>query len=143
MKSEKQVIQLHLPSKLGFEKVAMESAASVAKMMNFTQDRIEDLKTAVSEACINAIEHGNKQLETEKVIVTLTIDESKLKVDVEDKGNKFLPVTEKPDIQRKIDGKLPPRGWGMFLIKSLVDEVEFTSQGSGNVTAMIIYLHKK
>lgn len=143
MDSEKQIIQLHLPSKLGFEKIAMESAASVARMMNFTEDRVDDLKTAVSEACINAIEHGNKQAETEKVIVTLTFDESTLKVDVHDKGEKFSPVTEKPDIQKKIEGILPPRGWGMFLVKSLVDELEFSSQDGGNVTTMIIYLHRK
>ena len=52
--------QLHLPSTLGCEKVAMDFAASVAKSMNFPADRVEDLKTAVAEACTNAIEHGNK-----------------------------------------------------------------------------------
>jgi serine/threonine-protein kinase RsbW len=51
-------IELHIPSVIGFEKVAMECAASVAKKMGFTEDRIEDLKTAVAEACLNAIEHG-------------------------------------------------------------------------------------
>lgn len=54
-------IELHIPSVLGFERVAMETAASVAKKIGFTEDRIEDLKTAVSEACLNAIEHGNKK----------------------------------------------------------------------------------
>jgi len=42
------------------EKVAMDFAASVAKMRQFPEARIEDLKTAIAEACINAIEHGNK-----------------------------------------------------------------------------------
>lgn len=138
-----QIIQLHLPSILGFEKVAMESAASVAAIMGFTNDRIDDLRTAISEACVNAIEHGNKQVETEKVIVTLTIEESKLQVDVQDKGKQFLPEVGKPNIAKKIDGSLPPRGWGMFLIKSLMDEVSFSSQDDGNTTTMIIYLHKK
>ncbi|MCX6137760.1 MAG: ATP-binding protein [Ignavibacteriales bacterium] len=138
-----QIIQLHLPSILGFEKVAMESAASVAAIMGFTNDRIDDLRTAISEACVNAIEHGNKQVETEKVIVTLTIEESKLQVDVQDKGKQFLPEVGKPNIAKKIDGSLPPRGWGMFLIKSLMDEVAFSSQDDGNTTTMIIYLHKK
>ena len=53
-------IELHIPSIMGFEKIAMECSASVAKKMGFTEDRIEDLKTAVAEACLNAIEHGNK-----------------------------------------------------------------------------------
>lgn len=142
METATQTIQLHLPSILGFEKVAMESAASVAAIMGFTQDRVDDLRTAISEACVNAIEHGNKQVETEKVIVTLTIEESKLKVDVQDKGKQFQPEVGKPDMAKKIEGSLPPRGWGMFLIKSLMDEVAFSSQDGGNTTTMIIYLHK-
>jgi len=52
--------ELRLPTRLGFEKVAMNTAASVAQLMGFTEDRVEDLKTAVAEACINAIEHGNQ-----------------------------------------------------------------------------------
>ena len=38
----------------------MEKAAEVAREMGFSEDRIEDLKTAVSEACTNAIEHGHR-----------------------------------------------------------------------------------
>ena len=48
-------VEVRLPSRMGFEKVAMSTAASVAKLMGFREDRIEDLKTAVAEACINAI----------------------------------------------------------------------------------------
>ena len=52
-------VELKIPSELGYEKVAMAAAGSVAKKMGFTADRVDDLKTAVSEACINAIEHGH------------------------------------------------------------------------------------
>ncbi|MEE9213674.1 MAG: ATP-binding protein, partial [Thermodesulfobacteriota bacterium] len=38
----------------------MEQVATLAKEIGFSDDRIEDLKTAVSEACLNAIEHGNE-----------------------------------------------------------------------------------
>lgn len=53
-------IELHIPSRLGYEKIAMNTAASTARMMGFSDERVEDLKTAVAEACINAMEHGNK-----------------------------------------------------------------------------------
>ena len=59
---------------MGFEKVAMSTAASVAKLMGFREDRIEDLKTAVAEACINAIEHGNRLNEKLSVGVVLTCE---------------------------------------------------------------------
>jgi serine/threonine-protein kinase RsbW len=135
-------IELHIPSVLGFEKVALECAASVAKKMGFTEDRIEDLKTAVAEACLNAIEHGNKMDTGTKVGITLTIEESKLQVAVRDEG-KGVGEISSPSIESKIEGKDKTRGWGIFLIKSLMNEVKFEpSPEGGNVVKMIIYLEK-
>jgi len=135
-------IELHIPSVMGYEKVAMECAASVAQKMGFTEDRIEDLKTAVAEACLNAIEHGNKMDTNTKVGITLTVEESRLQVSVKDQG-KGIDQVPSPSIENKIQGKDQPRGWGIFLIKRLVNEVTFEpSPEGGNVTKMVIYLEK-
>jgi serine/threonine-protein kinase RsbW len=135
-------IELHIPSVMGYEKIAMECAASVAKKMGFTENRIEDLKTAVSEACLNAIEHGNKMDTGTKVGITLTVEESRLQVSVKDEG-KGIDKVPIPNIENKMEGKDKPRGWGIFLIKSLMDEVTFEpSPDGGNVVKMIIYLEK-
>jgi len=133
--------QLHLPSTLGCEKVAMDFAASVAKSMNFPADRVEDLKTAVAEACTNAIEHGNKLDASMKVGISLTIDKGRLQVAVQDEGTGIGRVPT-PNIDSKIEGKSDPRGWGIFLIESLMDEVTFESTPEGNVVKMIIHLEK-
>jgi len=140
MPSEKK-FQLHLPSMLGCEKVAMDFAASVAKSMNFPADRVEDLKTAVAEACTNAIEHGNKLDASMKVGISLTIDKGRLQVAVQDEGTGIGRVPT-PNIDSKIEGKSDPRGWGIFLIESLMDEVTFESTPEGNVVKMIIHLEK-
>jgi serine/threonine-protein kinase RsbW len=135
-------IELHIPSIMGFEKIAMECSASVAKKMGFTEDRIEDLKTAVAEACLNAIEHGNKMDTNTKVGITLTVEESKLQVSVKDQG-KGIDQILTPRIENKIEGKDRSRGWGIFLIKSLMNEVSFeASPEGGNIIKMIIYLEK-
>jgi serine/threonine-protein kinase RsbW len=135
-------IELHIPSVMGFEKVAMECAATTAKNMGFTEDRVEDLKTAVAEACLNAIEHGNKMDTSTKVGITLTLEESKLQVAVKDEGKGFKEIPS-PRIENKIEGKDKPRGWGIFLIKNLVNEVAFESgPEGGNIVRMIIYLDK-
>jgi serine/threonine-protein kinase RsbW len=135
-------IKLHIPSVMGYEKIAMECAASIAKKMGFTEDRIEDLKTAVAEACLNAIEHGNKMDASTKVGITLTVEESRLQVAVKDEG-KGIGQVSIPRIENKIEGKENLRGWGIFLIKNLVNEVTFEpSPEGGNVVNMIIYLDK-
>lgn len=140
---DRSTVELYIPSTLGYEQVAMESAASTARLMGFTPDRIEDLKTAVSEACMNAIEHGNKQESGTTVQIALTVEESRLQVDVRDSGNGFSGDIRTPNIEAKLAGRETTRGWGMFLIKNLMDEVAFEAEpGSGSVTRMVIHLQR-
>ena len=135
-------IELHIPSVPGSEKIAMDHAAAVARRMGFSGDRIEDLKTAVAEACINAMEHGNKMDADTKVAVTLSVTEEKLQVDVRDAGKGIGDVSS-PDIDRKVDGKDKTRGWGIFLIRSLMDDVTIESAPEGgNIVRMVIHLEK-
>lgn len=141
--SEPGAIELSLPSKLGYEKVAMTTAASVAKLMGFSDDRIEDLKTAVAEACINSMEHGNKLDESLKVGIILSITDDSLEVKVRDQGQGVHEQVHKPDIDRKMEGAESPRGMGMFLIQGLVDEAEWTSsEQNGSCARLVIHLNK-
>jgi len=143
-KSRKRTVELYIPSELGYEKVALASAASVARKMGFSPDRVEDLKTALAEACINAIEHGSRQDAEANVLVMLTAEDSRLQIDVRDEGRQAIPAdVAVPSIAERIAGQSPARGWGMFLIKSLMDEVEFTSAtDGGNEVRMVIHLEK-
>ena len=138
-------VEVRLPSRLGFEKVAMSSAASVAKLMGFREDRVEDLKTAVAEACINAIEHGNRLNEKLSVGVVLSAGGDKLEVKVIDDGKGMTKQPAKPDIDRKMHGEEGPRGMGMFLIQALVDEAEWVvgSEGKSSYVRLVIRLDKE
>ncbi len=135
-------VEVRLPSRLGYEKVAMSTAASVAKLMGFREDRIEDLKTAVAEACINAIEHGNRLNEGLQVGVLLSAGEDSLEVKVLDDGKGLKSMPSKPDIDKKIHGEEGPRGMGMFLIQALVDEAEWVagSNGKSSYVRLVIRL---
>jgi serine/threonine-protein kinase RsbW len=124
-------VEVRLPSRLGYEKVAMSTAAAVAKLMGFREARVEDLKTAVAEACINAIEHGNRLNEALSVGVVLNAGEDSLEVKVIDDGKGMKGLPHKPDIDRKIHGEEDPRGMGMFLIQALVDEAEWVAGANG------------
>lgn len=133
--------EIQLPSLLGSEKVAMETAADLARSMGFDDDRIEDLKMAVAEACINAMEHGNKLDETLPVGVILSMSPNSLEVRVVDTGRGPQGRATAPDIDRKMHEEEQPRGMGMFLIESLVDEVEWCSTPhDGSYARMVIRL---
>jgi serine/threonine-protein kinase RsbW len=137
------IIELRLPSRLGYEKVAMNTAASVAKLMGFADDRVEDLKTAVAEACINAMEHGNKLDETLSVGVILSMDADSLEVKVLDTGSGPQGTKAAPDIDKKMHGEEDARGIGMFLIQALVDEAEWVSSPpAGSYARMVIHLKR-
>ena len=137
-------VEVRLPTKLGYEKVAMSTASAVAKLMGFPEDRIEDLKTAVAEACINAIEHGNRLNEKLSVGVVLQAGDDALEVKVIDDGTGIRKQPPRPDIDRKMHGEEDPRGIGMFLIQALVDEAEWVAGGEGksSYVRLVIKLDK-
>ena len=142
--SKSATVEVRLPSRMGYEKVAMSAAASVAKLMGFAEDRIEDLKTAIAEACINAIEHGNRLNETLSVGVVLSAQSDKLEVKVIDDGTGIRKVPARPDIDRKMHGEEGPRGIGMFLIQALVDEAEWVpgDDGRSSYVRLVIRLDR-
>jgi serine/threonine-protein kinase RsbW len=137
-------VHVHLPSELGYEKVAMGTAASMAALMGLSKDRIEDLKTAVSEACINAIEHGNNLNSSLTVGVVLSNNDDQLEVKVIDDGAGINADPVAPDIDRKMDGEEDPRGMGMFLIQALVDEADWHKGPLGkSFVRLVIKLDKE
>jgi len=138
-------VEVRLPSRMGFEKVAMSTAASVAKLMGVREARIEDLKTAVAEACINALEHGNRLNEKLSVGVVMSAGEDSLEVKVIDDGKGMRSHPSKPDIDRKMHGEEDPRGMGMFLIQALVDEAEWVAgaNGKSSYVRLVIRLDKE
>lgn len=140
-------VRLSLPSCMGYEKIAMESAAAMARMMGFPPARVEDLRTAVSETCINAIEHGNKLNAANRVDVLLRPGTQALIVQVFDNGGGFQHEADHtPRLEKKIRGEETPRGLGLFLIEHLVDHVEFKVMPKlGHVTTLTMALqcHRK
>lgn len=125
-------LDLSFPSEFGFEKVAREAVAAFARRVGVEQERIEDLKTALGEACINAIEHGNQQMPGLRVGVRCVCEEELLTVEVLDHGLKRYQGCEAPAaIETKVGGKAPLRGMGLLMINQLVDEAGFAQPSDG------------
>lgn len=132
-------IELRIPCELRYEKVAINSAATVARQLGFEQDRIEDVKTAVGEVCINAIEHGGNLREARDIRVRFILEPAELRIDVCDGGTGFdLAEVDVPRIDDKVGGG-NPRGWGLFIIRALVDDLQVRESGRhGNEVSLFM-----
>jgi serine/threonine-protein kinase RsbW len=89
---------------------------------------LERLKTAVSEATMNAIEHGNRNQPDLEVAIRVAARPDEVVVRIRDHGGgRPIPEVETPDIEAKLAGEQNPRGWGLFLIENMVDEMNVSS----------------
>ena len=114
-----------VPSEPGNEREVMERVCATVEELAITPERLERLRTAVSEATMNAIEHGNRNRSDLLVEVRVFASEQALVVRITDQGSGG-PVPElvaEPDIDAKVRGEQSPRGWGLLLIRSMVDDM--------------------
>jgi serine/threonine-protein kinase RsbW len=121
-----------LPSEPGNERLALARVAGTVKDLGLSDARLERLKTAVAEATMNAIEHGNGNRPEIPVEVEVTQDGDEITVAITDQGGQIHPDADdhtEPDLVRKLDGDQSPRGWGLFLIRNMVDAMDVTTDG--------------
>jgi serine/threonine-protein kinase RsbW len=140
---DERTVEISLPNKVGYERIAMACSASFARMIGFVPERIEDLKSAVAEACINAMQHGNKWRPEARVVVNMNFRDDIFIVSVMDEGDGMPEVPEYPGIVRIIEEEKPTRGLGVFMIQQLVDRVKFNQTTTeGHVVTIEIKLTK-
>jgi serine phosphatase RsbU (regulator of sigma subunit)/anti-sigma regulatory factor (Ser/Thr protein kinase) len=130
-----------LPSEAGIERLAMERVAEIVLLAGFPVERIEALKTAVAEATLNAIEHGNSYDPAKPAGIRVLKSPDRFTILVTDLGgNVFIPTQVKPDIDAKLAGLQSPRGWGLFLIENLVDELKIYADSQRHTLELTYYL---
>ena len=137
-------VKVILPNEMGYERVAMACSASFAKIFGLAPDRIEDLKTIVGEAAINAMQHGNKGKPDAQVNVTFEYEDEAINIWVMDEGDGIINLLPDPNIERIIDNLDPPIGFGTFFIKKLADHVEFNeTTDKGLALKMVIKINRR
>lgn len=120
--------EFSLSSEPGNEKIAMARVASLLEPLNIADTLLERIKTAVAEATMNALEHGNRYQPDIPVNIRVETASNKLRIQVEDQGRGPKRLTpETPDLEAKLAGLQSPRGWGLFLIEKMVDELIVTT----------------
>jgi serine phosphatase RsbU (regulator of sigma subunit)/anti-sigma regulatory factor (Ser/Thr protein kinase) len=131
--------QFSIASEEGNERVAIAKVAEAVEGLGLESRRLEQLKTAVGETVMNAIEHGNENRLELDVDVEVCANEDTVSVRITDQGgDKVIPEAALPDIEAKLSGEQTPRGWGLFLIEKMVDEVRSTSDGNTHTIELVM-----
>jgi anti-sigma regulatory factor (Ser/Thr protein kinase) len=131
-----------LPNQPGNERLAMEKVARAIEELRPSEQRLERLKTAVAEATMNAMEHGNRYDSQVPVNIQVALIKQRLVVRIIDRGSSApsSQTPEMPDLQAKLEGTQTPRGWGMFLIERMVDEVRVSGNPDHHTIELIMLL---
>ncbi len=128
------VLTFTLPSEEGNERIALARVAEAVAPLGLPKDRIERLKTAVAEATMNAIEHGNENRAELAVEISVLTDGRSVLVRIRDQGGgRPLLAQPLPNLDAKLAGLQSPRGWGLFLIGQMVDELRTESDDQHNI----------
>ena len=91
---------------------------------------------------MNAMEHGNRYRHEVPVVIEVLSSGTDLSVRINDQGGSLVPDpdTELPDLEAKLEGLQTPRGWGLFLIRNMVDEMHITSDDVHHTVELVIQL---
>ncbi|WIG57439.1 MAG: Serine phosphatase RsbU, regulator of sigma subunit [Ktedonobacterales bacterium] len=128
-----------LPSEPGNERQAMRKVGDALQHLDLSPKRIEQLKTAVAEATMNAMEHGNHYQTDLPVQIRVLASETCVAVRISDRGqNADIPDPQTPNLEAKLSELQTPRGWGLFLIKNLVDDMRVTTDQNHHIVELII-----
>lgn len=131
-------VKLTLPMAPDMEIEASETATSLAEAMAMSADKIDEVRMAVVEACINAFEHSGSA--DRQVYLTFEVLGSReprtLRITVRDHGMGFDPESiEEPTIEDKLKAERK-RGWGLKIIHGLMDDVVIQSNDRGTTLVM-------
>ena len=135
------MVELEIPAEpefVGLVRLFVSSLATTRREL--ADDRIDDLKLAVSEACTNAIDAHADSATEDRVIVRWGEGDDRLEIAVNDSGPGFDPTSlpEHPPVTDP-DRLNFERGLGIPLIRSLVDEVDFKTSDDGTTVTLVMY----
>ena len=135
------ISQFSFPSIPGGERQAAIQVLESLQDIDLTEARRKRLETAVAEATLNAMEHGNHYQEDLPVEIRVFALQDRLVVRIKDQGvGDSIPDSTQPDLDAKLAGEQSPRGWGLYLIKNMVDELHTTQDETHHIVDLIINL---
>ncbi|RPI85675.1 MAG: ATP-binding protein [Chloroflexi bacterium] len=128
-----------IDSQPGNERVAMQQVEDLLQNQQIPPRYLQKLKTAVAEATMNAMEHGNHYQADKPVSIEVCSNGEAILVRITDYGGD-QPILEQivPDLDAKLAGLQSPRGWGLFLIEKMVDGMRVNGDATHHTMELIV-----
>lgn len=135
---------LKIPSQTDNLEIIRDFVAGIARKVGFGVEDTNKIELALDEACTNVIEHAYQHDESKDIDIAVKIDTNKFTIVVADRGRSFnVEEIELPDMESYL-AELRVGGLGIYLIKTLMDEVDYQSKSDGkNQVIMVKYLIEK
>jgi serine/threonine-protein kinase RsbW len=131
-------VTLALPMVPEMEIEASKTATAIAESIRMSPDKIDEVRMAMVEACINALDHSRAS--DPEVFVTFQVlgegDPEMLRIMVHDNGIGFAPEEMVDPIMASKLEAMRKRGWGLKILRGLMDEVEIRSGVEGTTVVM-------
>jgi anti-sigma regulatory factor (Ser/Thr protein kinase) len=135
------LVDFEVASDLGNERMAADRVASAVGPLGLPAPMVDRVHTVVAEATMNAIEHGNECRSEVPVRLRVHASDEVLMIEIVDQGGAIeLPPAETPDLEAKLAGLQTPRGWGLYLMRAMVDDLEVRSDGDERTVQLTIRL---
>ncbi|MEW6751015.1 MAG: adenylate/guanylate cyclase domain-containing protein [Candidatus Latescibacterota bacterium] len=128
-------VDLNIPMIPDMELTATQTAEAVAQYMGLDADKTGEVKMALVEACINAIEHS--QSKDGRLQIDFEVTAEALWVTISDRGHGFDLEAVRQEVERRRQSGGRRRGWGLQLMQELMDEVEVRSDQGGTTIRMV------
>jgi len=141
LKTEEKRYELKIPNQTDNLELIREFVSRLSTKVGFAADDVDRIQTAVDEACTNVIKHAYEKEGEDHIGIIIKIDYQKLTIMITDQGKGFNPKQIKMPKMDEYLAELRVGGLGIYLMKTLMDEVDYTIQpGVGNKVRMVKYL---
>jgi serine/threonine-protein kinase RsbW len=131
--------QQKIPARLDYLRKSLDLVSSCARDQGFNQKKILEIELAAEEALVNIFNYAYKGGEGDVEILCKLDNNENFIIEITDSGEPFnvLSVAD-PDIRADISER-QPGGLGVFLMKKLMDSVQYRYQGNKNILRLIIF----
>lgn len=132
---------LTLPSTLATVETVETKATEYAEKAGFDEDTASQISMVSREAAVNAVLHGNKKDPAKHVRATFKLTPETLTIQIADEGEGFDPAAIPDPLSP--EGLLKPSGRGVFLMRAIMDEVNFRQLSPGAEITLVKHRNRE